>query len=69
MKHGINYNLFSLQIRLAYSDGNHYDSVYSTQHMQGMAVCQGEVTPCIIAVLYRTRLVIILADHYLPTCQ
>ena len=27
---------------LAYSGGNHYDSVYSTQHMKNTAFCQGK---------------------------
>ena len=27
---------------LAYSDGNHYDSVYSTQYMDDTAFCQGQ---------------------------
>lgn len=32
---------FSCQILLAYSDGNHYDSVYSAQYMDNMSFCQG----------------------------
>ncbi len=36
-------HFFSPQIRLAYSDGNHYDSVYTTGYTQSMAVCQGEI--------------------------
>ena len=32
------------QILLAYSDGNHYDSVYTIQHKSSTALCQGEQT-------------------------
>lgn len=32
-----------LQIMLAYSGGNHYDSVYSADYMKDIAFCQGKV--------------------------
>lgn len=33
-----------MQIMLAFSNGNHYDSVYSTQHIRNTAFCQGKYT-------------------------
>ena len=37
-------SLLPPQILLAYSDGNHYDSVYTKRHKSSTALCQGEQT-------------------------
>ena len=38
------HSLLPPQILLAYSDGNHYDSVYTKRHKSSTALCQGEQT-------------------------
>ena len=40
-----------LQIMLAYSGGNHYDSVYSAQHMKNTAFCQGKICVWVLCLL------------------
>ena len=46
---------------LAYSGGNHYDSVYSTQHIRNTAFCQGKH----VDTLHGIHLIISLRPFYL----
>lgn len=41
MTHIIMCLLCCVQILLAYLDGNHYDGVYTVQHMETLTFCQG----------------------------